>query len=323
MGAGRGGGAGSPAISLEPDVTDPEPEPASESPVTDRRRRAPAHAPGGTEVGLVLASLVERLEALEQAGAPAVHEVLTELRRGLDRLSAESERHSGLARRVAALEQSLDRTSALERAVHELAYRLEGNGNEHEQRVPAVTERVEALDAAMEGLEGRLRGMEGAVTGVGRALEQLSVQVGRLGTLAGRVEALEQAEQPVTAEVVDAVHARLQGLGDRADRIEALLPRLEALERATFGGGPVHRRSRSMVADLDAVEGQVEQVAANMEGLPDRLALLERSTVRTEALERGLAGAVEVIDELVARLAALGPAFGPPRPDTPTSCGDR
>ncbi len=268
-----------------------------------------------------LADLPERVGALEWVadGTTAVQEALTELGRGIDRLSVEADRLSAVPERVAALEQSLDRTTAVENAVAELAHGLERLSS-HLELLSGVPDRVEALERtageAIGALDQRLGGLEKAVADLGQGLEDLTAEVVRLGALPGRVKALEQADEPVTAEAFDAVHTRVEQLGERADAVEALPHRVDALERAAFGGGPVHHRSRSIVADLDALGSQVEVMATAVDGVPRRLADVERSTARTEALERGLAGAIDMIDQLVAQLGALEWACRPlPPPD--------
>ena len=268
-----------------------------------------------------LGHLPERVGALEWVaeGTTAVQEALTELGRGLDRLSVETDRLSAVPERVAALERSLDRTSAVEKTVDQLGRGMDRVWDDM-QRLRAVPDRIEASERtageaiealertageAIDALDQRLGGLEKAVADLGQGLEDLSAEVVRLGALPGRVEALERADEPVTAEALDAVHTRVEHLGERADAVEALPHRVDALERAAFGGGPVHHRSRSIVADLDALGSQVEVVATAVDGVPRRLADVERSTARTEALERGLAGAIDMIDQLVVQLGAL------------------
>ena len=268
-----------------------------------------------------LGHLPERVGALEWVadGTTAVQEALTELGRGLDRLSAEADRLSAVPERVAALERSLDRTTAVEKTVDQLGRGMDRVWDDI-QRLRGLPDRVEALERtageaiealertageAIDALDQRVGGLEKAVADLGQGLEDLSAVVVRLGALPGRVEALERADDPVTAEALDAVHTRVEQLGQRADAVEALPHRVDALERAAFGGGPVHHRSRSIVADLDALGSQVEVVATAVDGVPRRLADVERSTARTEALERGLAGAIDMIDQLVVQLGAL------------------
>ncbi|MDP9019825.1 MAG: hypothetical protein M3N25_03320, partial [Actinomycetota bacterium] len=283
-------------------------------------------------VSVVLAHLFERVEALEQAATAAPQQglqlrLVEELAQRtvdeldqhrartierLDELAGSVTALGELPQRVAALEWVEEGTTAIHHALSELGRGLD--------RLSAVPERVEALertaDEAIDAIEQRLGGMEKAVADLGRGLEDMAAEVARLGELPRRVEALEQADEPASAEALTAVQARLDQLCERADGMEPLPQRVDALERAAFGGGPVHHRSRSMVADLDALEAQVAVVATAVDGVPRRLADVERASARTEALERGLAGAVDMIDQLVAQLAALEWACRPlPPPD--------
>jgi hypothetical protein len=133
------------------------------------------------------------------------------------------------------------------------------------------------------------------------------------------VEALEEAEPPVTTEVIEAVHARLEQLAGQAEGTESVAARVAALERAAFGGGPVHSRSRSIVADGDALQTQVEDAAGAVDGVPP--APGDRGARRgpDRGAGAGLAGAIDMIDQLVAQLAALEWAYRPLSPPDETA----
>lgn len=272
----------------------------------------------GTGMSEVLAHLFERVEALEaletvpahvsagagtggQAGTGAMAAIADQLEHLTARLSS----LDALGRRVGALEQAA--ATAPDQAVQltSLEELAERSVDELEQHRARTTERLDELAHGLERLSDRLQ---------------------PLSTIPDRVEALERR----AGEAIDALHQRLRGLEktvadldpgleDLAGEVVGLarLPaRVEVLERAAFGGRPVHHRSRSIVADLDALRSQLEVVATAVDSVPRRLADVELASARTEALERGLAGAIDMIDQLVAQLGALEWACRPlPPPD--------
>ena len=314
----------------------------------------------GTGMSVVLNHLFERVEALETVTAPdsagagtgtqaesdaiaAIADQVQHLTAGLGNLDA-------LGRRVGALEQAVTAAPDVAvqlRSLEEVAERTVDELDQHRVRtverldelahglerlsdrlqpLSTIPDRVEALERtageAIDALDQRLRGFEKTVADFGPGLEDLAGEVVGLGRLAARVEVLEQAEEPVTVEALDAVHTRIERLSDRTDAVEVLPQQVDALERTAFGGGPVHHRSRSMVADLDALGSQVEVVATAVDGVRRRLADVEVASARTEALERGLAGAIDMIDQLVAQIGALEWACRPlPPPDDDEAAG--
>ncbi|MBW3548159.1 MAG: hypothetical protein KY452_08530 [Actinobacteria bacterium] len=258
-----------------------------------------------TGMSVVLAHLFERVEALEHTvtGAPDKAVQLGSLEELAERTVDELDRHRA---------RTIERLDELAQGLERLSDRL--------RPLSTIPDRVEALERraseAIDALDQRLRGLEKTVADFGPGLEDLAGKVVGLDRLLARVEVLEQAEEPVTAEALDAVHTRMELLSGRTDAVEVLPQRVDALERAAFGGGPVHHRSRSIAAELDALRSQLEVVATALDGVPRRLADVEVASARTEALERGLAGAIDMIDQLVAQLGALEWACRPlPPPD--------
>jgi DNA repair exonuclease SbcCD ATPase subunit len=269
----------------------------------------------GPEVSALLAHLFERVEALESA-PPALEEAVASprpqqaelgpLKELAERTADQLDQHR--ARTIERLDELAASTAALTDLPDRVST-LEWVGDD-------TTAVKEALTELGRGLDRLSIESERSVADLGASVEELAERIGRLGALPQRVEALEQAEQPVTTEVIEAVHARLEQLAGQAEGTGSMAARVDALERAAFGGGPVHSRSRSIVADVDALQRQVEDVAGAVDGVPQRLATVERAAARTEALERGLAGAIDMIDQLVAQLAALEWAYRPlPPPD--------
>ena len=272
----------------------------------------------GTGMSVVLAHLFERVEALEAletvpapvsagagTGAQAGTDAMVAIADQLEHLTARLGNLDALGRRVGALEQAAaaapDEAVQL-RSLEELAERTVDELDQHRAR---TTERLDEL---------------------GHRLERLSDRLQPLSTIPDRSEALERR----AGEAIDALDEQLRGLEktvadlgpgleDLAGEVVGLarLPaRVEVLERAAFGGRPVHHRSRSIVADLDALRSQVEVVVTAVDSVPRRLADVELASARTEALERGLAGAIDMIDQLVAQLGALEWACRPlPPPD--------
>lgn len=198
--------------------------------------------------------------------------------------------------------------------------------------------------AAMQRSEQRLEQLAARVAPLDQRLEQLSARVPPLDQLAARVRALELAEPPAPAPdvagqvrklaaQVAALEARPKARGedpgqkDRLDAMEKVLgallqtvervagrvsgldevpKRLEALETAPAvappaEGPPVEKILVGMGKRLDRLSTQVGE----LKGLPERVRAIETDPGRTETLSRGLGGAIDMIDQLSAQVAAI------------------
>ncbi len=212
-----------------------------------------------------------RLEATAGArpAAPSGPDITATLQRSEQRLEQRFEqRLDQVAARVALLDQLAARVKTLEKT-------------ESPPAPPDVSAQVQKLAARLSALEarpsapqqdpgqpGRLSAMEKVLGGLIQSIERLSARVSALDEVPKRLEALETVPAPTPAP---------------AD------------------GPPVEKILASMGKRLDRLATQVGE----LKNLPDRVRAIEDNPDRTESLSRGLGGAIDMIDQLAAQVAAI------------------
>lgn len=232
------------------------------------RAAAGPSAPGGisgTEVATMLRDLEVRVE--QRAGQ--------QVQQGLGKLTNRMEPLEALAARVAALEKTPPSSTSpdLTAPVEKLAARL------------AALESRATSPPEPPGQQNRITSMEKVLVGLVQSVERLSVRASALDDMPKRLDALETAER-VMAERLRAEQAKLERV---------------PTERQQPDGPPIDKVLASMGKRLDRLSTQVGE----LKGLPDRMQAIEDDPGRTETLSRGLGGAIDMIDQLSAQVAAM------------------
>lgn len=249
----------------------------------------------------VLKGLAPRIDELDKARArdnsarppgPSGADIAVVMREVEQRVGQQvQQRFDKLTSRMAPLEELAARVERLEKA-------------EPPPSAPDLTVRVEKLAAQLAALESRpaarpeppgqqhrIASMEKVLAGLVQGIERLSGRVAGMDEVPKRIDALEWAQRS-TAEGLKAERAR----ADRERRAEGT-----KAEAQPSDGPPLDKVLASIGKRLDRLSTQVGE----LKGLPERIQAIEDDPGRTETLSRGLAGAIDMIDQLSAQLAAI------------------
>ncbi len=196
------------------------------------------------------------------------------------------------AARLAPLQSLVKRVAALEAAeapeVPEPIERLSG-------QVATLAAQVSALEGAGPSPEssvqlGRVNAMEKVLAGLVHGLERISGRVNGLDDVPKRLEALESTDGPSA---------------DQALSVEKVL----SMERAISDKmTSADKAMGSMGKRLDRLSTQVGE----LKSLPERVRAVEVDQGQAETLARGLGGAIDMIDQLSAQVAAIENGSPPP-----------
>jgi uncharacterized phage infection (PIP) family protein YhgE len=204
--------------------------------------------------------------------------------------------------RLAPLQSLVKRVAALEAAeapeVPEPTERLSG-------QVATLTAQVSALEGAGPSPEssvqlGRVNAMEKVLAGLVHSLERISGRVNGLDDVPKRLEALESTDDPAVDQVlsVEKVLSMEKTMFDMTASIDKVL-------------GSIGKR-------LDRLSTQVGE----LKSLPERVRAVEVDQGQAETLARGLGGAIDMIDQLSAQVAAIEHRSSPPSsPPAPAQAG--
>lgn len=247
----------------------------------------------------MLEELSSRLSKLEQAVPQAVPQ--TGAQQGTT-LAAVQSRLERLTTHVAALQSVPERVRALEQA--------QGHGGDPEPALAALRRDVEKLSAYVAPLpqlreqvgtlaqsQDRLRGLEAALDGVERGLAEVRAQRSPVDDIANRLKTLEDGRAR-TDELLDNIGKRFDRLGTRVGALKNVPDRMELLEKTVA-------EADTAASGFDRLQGNVVALADTMEELTERLHRLEQASSRSDAVARGLSGAIEALDQLSAQVAGL------------------
>ncbi len=295
---------------LTADVKQIRSVPARVDALEQRAASPPAAGPGagaGTKVMERLAGDLARLSV-------RIDDLAASTTKGRQEAFAVQQALQGMASRVEKLDKERARLEALATtrpaasAGPDVAATLQRSEHRLEQRLDQVAARVAAFDQ----LAGRVKALE--TTELPPTPPDVS---GQVQTLAARLSALETrpvARQEDTGQQgrLNAMEKVLGGLVQSIERLSARVAgldevpkRLKVLETAPPPappeGPPVEKILASMGKRLDRLSTQVGE----LKNLPDRVQAIEDEPGRTESLSRGLGGAIDMIDQLSAQVAAI------------------